>query len=432
MFKKIIILKLKFLAKAILKKYQPKVVGITGSVGKTSTKEAVFCVLETKFRTRQSLKNYNNEFGLPLSIIGAESPGKNLFGWLAVFFKALRLIIFFDKNYPEVLILEMGVDKVGDMNYLNSIVRCDVGVITVIGEAHLESFGSVDKIQKEKGKLLENLAKNGWAILNFDDQKTRELSANSKTRVLTYGLGQGADLVASNLQFKFEESRNLDNLLGLTFKASFGGSMVPVILPFVIGNGAVYAALAAIAVGLSFKMNLVEIAAALQEFVSPKGRMKLIEGIKHTLIIDDTYNASPQSSLSAIDFIDRIETEKHFRKIAVFGDMLELGAYSEAGHQGVGQALAKAEFDLLVTVGERARDIARGAEAAGLKNEQIFNFSHNEEAGKFVQERLREGDLVLVKGSQGARMEQVVKELMADPLRADELMVRQGAEWGAK
>ncbi|HTX86601.1 MAG TPA: UDP-N-acetylmuramoyl-tripeptide--D-alanyl-D-alanine ligase [Candidatus Nanoarchaeia archaeon] len=429
MFKKIIIFKLKFLAKAILAKYRPKVVGITGSVGKTSAKEAVLCVLENKFRVRGSIKNYNNEFGLPLSIIGAESPGKNPLGWLAVFCKAGRLILFADRNYPEILILEMGVDKAGDMDYLNSIVRCDIGVITAIGEAHLESFGSLDKIQKEKGKILENLAKNGWAILNYDDEKTRELAVNRKNRILTYGFNERAQVIASNLRFKFEESKNLDSLLGITFKASFEGSMVPVVLPAVIGLSAAYAALAAIAVGVALQMNLVEIAAALQNFISPKGRMKLIAGIKHTLLIDDSYNASPQSSLAAIDFIGRIQTEKSFRKIAVFGDMLELGAFSEEGHRQVGQALARANFDLLITVGERSRGIGRGARDAGMSSESIFNFSHNHEAGLFLQDRLREGDLILIKGSQGARMEQVAKELMADPLLAGELLVRQGAEW---
>jgi UDP-N-acetylmuramoyl-tripeptide--D-alanyl-D-alanine ligase len=431
MFKKLIIFKLKWLSKAILKKYKPKIIGITGSVGKTSAREAIFCVLEKKFRVRRSLKNYNNEFGLPLSIIGAESPGKNIFGWLAVFLQAWRLIVSFDKNFPEILILEMGVDKFGDMDYLNSIVQCDVGVITGIGPVHLENFGSIEKIQKEKGKLLENLKSNGWAILNFDDERAKSFSDVSKVKVLSYGFGAGADIIASNLQFKFEESRSLDNLVGITFKVSRKGSMVPVILPKVIGLGAVYAALAAIAVGLSLEMNLVEIAAALRGFVSPKGRMKLIPGIKYSLIIDDSYNASPQSSLSAVDFIGRIVTDKPFRKIAVFGDMLELGAYSEEGHLEVGAAIAGAKFDLLVTVGERARDIGRGAGGAGMSEEKIFNFSHNAEAGIFIQDRLKEGDLLLIKGSQGARMERAVKELMADPLRAGELLVRQGKEWNS-
>lgn len=429
MFKKIILLKLKWLARKILAKYHPKVVGITGSVGKTSAKEAVFCVLSTKFRVRRSLKNYNNEFGVPLSVIGADSPGKDIFGWLLLFCQAAKLAFIFDKNYPEILILEMGVDKVGDMDYLNSIVTCDVGVVTGIGESHLENFGTIDKTQKEKGKLIENLAKNGYAILNFDNELTKALSARSKVKILSYSLNSSADLMATNLKFKFSESNNLENLLGLTFKAGYKGSMVPVVLPNVIGVGAVYAALAAIGVGLAFDMNLVEIASALHNYVTANGRMKLIPGIKKSLIIDDTYNASPQSSLAAIDFVKRLETENKFRRVAIFGDMLELGAYSEQGHRAVGRAIAEAKFDLLITIGERARDIGRGAEDTGMSEEKIFNFSHNLEAGIFVQDRLKEGDLLLIKGSQGARMEQITKELMADPLKAGELLVRQGAGW---
>lgn len=412
-----------------MKKYHPKIVGITGSVGKTSAREAVFAALNLKFKVRRSLKNYNNEFGLPLSIIGAQAPGKNIFGWLAVFLKAIKLIYAVDKNFPEILILEMGVDKVGDMDYLNSITGCDVGVITSIGAAHLENFGSIEKIQKEKGKILEKIKKNGYAILNYDDERVKALARNSEARVITYGFNDGADVQASNLHFKFEESKNLDNLSGLTFKVEYKGSMVPVILPNVIGAGSVYAALAAIAVGLSFGLNLVEIAAALKVFDSPKGRMKLIPGIKHTLIIDDTYNSSPQSSIAAIDYVGKIEVDKELRKAAVFGDMLELGSYSEEGHRAVGKAIAEAKFAFLVTVGERSRDIDRGAKEAGLKEEQIFHFPHNLEAGKFVQDRIKEGDLILIKGSQGARMEEIVKELMAEPLKAEELLVRQGREW---
>jgi UDP-N-acetylmuramoyl-tripeptide--D-alanyl-D-alanine ligase len=429
MFKKIILFKLKWLTKKILDKYKPKVVGITGSVGKTSAKEAISAVLGAKFRIRSSLKNYNNEFGLPLSIIGVDSPGKSILGWLLVLIKAGQLLWKTDENFPEILILEMGVDKTGDMDYLNSIVKCEVGVITGIGVAHLENFGSIERIQKEKGKLLDNLSDNGWAVINNDDERAKAMAVGCKARVLSYGFKEGALVRAGNLLFKFKESKNLENLLGVTFKVSYNGAMVPIILPKVIGTGAVYAAMAAAAVGLTFGVNLVEIAVALKNFDSPKGRMKLISGIKKTFIIDDTYNASPNSSLAAINFVGQIETEAPIRKVAIFGDMLELGAYSEAGHREVGLALAAAKFDLVITVGERSRDIGRGANAGGLEEEKIFNFSKNLEAGIFAQDRIREGDLILIKGSQGARMEEIVKELMAEPLKAGELLVRQGKEW---
>jgi UDP-N-acetylmuramoyl-tripeptide--D-alanyl-D-alanine ligase len=433
MLRKIILFKLKFFAKRILAKYKPKIVGITGSVGKTSAREAIGAVLSAKFRVRPSLKNYNNEFGLPLSIIGAESPARNIFGWLAVFGKACQLLLIKDKAYPEILVLEMGVDKPGDMDYLNSITSCDVGVITALGVAHLEAFGSAEKIDKEKAKLLENLnPKSGQAILNFDDERVKALSRHLGARVLSYGFNEGAAVKAGNLLFKFEESKRLDNLSGLTFKINYEGAMVPVILPKVVGQAAVYAALAGAAVGVAFGLNLVEIAAALKNFDSPRGRMKLISGVKRTLIIDDTYNSSPESARAAINFASLIKADGRFRKVAVMGDMLELGPYSEEGHREVGRALAKAWFDLVVTAGERSRDIDRGAKEGGMKEEQLFHFSRNTEAGIFVQDRIKEGDLILIKGSQGARMEQIVKELMAEPLKAEKLLVRQGEEWKNK
>ncbi len=429
MFKKLIQAKLKFFAKKILTKYNPKVIGITGSVGKTSAREAISAVLVSKFKIRASVKNYNNELGVPLTIIGVESPGKSIFGWIAVLLKAVNLIIFKDKNYPEVLILEMGIDRPGDMDYLASIVKCDIGVVTSIGESHLEYFGSVEKIRKEKAKLIKNLKKNGTAILNFDDKKTNEIAKDSKVKIIKFGFQDGAYVEASNLVFKFEETKNINKLGGLSFKLSYEGSTVPVLLPNVIGLPAVYASLAGASVGLAMKMNLVEIANVLKKFDSPKGRMKLIKGIKRTMIIDDTYNASPQSSLSAIEFLSKLETDTDFRKIAVLGDMLELGRYTEEAHLAVGRALAKAGFDMLITVGKRSKDIARGALELGMEEEQMAYFDNTFSAGKYVQEKMHKGDLVLVKGSQGMRMEKIVKEIMADPLKAGELLVRQGDNW---
>lgn len=157
--KKIIMKLLAILARMIIKKYNPKVIAVTGSVGKTSSKEMIADVLANKFRVRSSIKNYNNEFGLPLTIIGLESPGKNILAWFKVLWRAKKLILFKDKNYPDVLVLEMGVDREGDMDYLLSIVRPDIGVVTNISHSHLEYFGSLEKIKKEKVKLLQGLRK---------------------------------------------------------------------------------------------------------------------------------------------------------------------------------------------------------------------------------------------------------------------------------
>lgn len=432
MVKRIIELNLKFFAKLILKKYKPEIVGITGSVGKTSTKEAIYTVLAANFNVRRSSKNYNNEIGVPLTIINTDSPGKNIFGWFLVFLKGLKLVLFKDKNYPQILVLEMGVDRPGDMQYLNSIVKCKIGVVTRIGPSHLEFFDSVEKIQQEKGLLIKNIQKQGWAILNSDDAKARKLSRESQARVITYGLKEGADLRALEVMFSFEKKKDKKDLVGISFKLSYKGSAVPAILPNVIGYQGIYAALAAAAVGVAYGMHLVEVSKALQNYILPRGRMNLIKGVKHTQIVDDTYNSSPQSSLAALDTVKKIPVSSKARKFAVLGDMLELGIYTEQGHREVGEYATLTGINRLILVGERSRDIGGGAEAAGMSRDHIFQFGDSVAAGRFVQERIKEGDLILVKGSQGMRMEKIVEEIMAEPLRAKELLTRQSEEWLGK
>lgn len=425
LIKRIIQFKLKWLAKLILAKYKPEVIGITGSAGKTSAKEAIYAVLSPRFKVRRNIKNYNNEIGLPLSIIGAEAAGKNIFGWLLVFLKAAALILFYDKDYPEILVLEMGVDRPGDMPYLLGIVRPNVGVVTNLGHAHIEFFETVEKIDREKGELVKNLKPGGWAILNADDERVRQMEKLSRVRVLTFGLGEKADVRARELFFSFEKAEESKELSGLSFKLSYDGSVVPVMLPRVIGYPAVYAALAGAAVGIAYGLNLVEISQALDNFRPPRGRMNVIPGIKNTVIIDDTYNASPQPALLAISLLAEIPIGKGAKKYAVLGDMLELGHFSVEGHGQVGKAVAEKKIDYLIAVGEKARDIARAAEAGGMSLDRIYHFADADAAKRFVQERIHEGDLILVKGSQGARMEKVVKEIMAEPLKAGELLVRQ-------
>ncbi len=176
---------LSFFARSIVKKYNPVVVGITGSVGKTSSKEAISLILSCQKRVRSNFSNYNNEFGLPLTIIGLKSPGKNLFKWVKVFVFATNLLLFKDKNYPEILVLEMGVDREGDMDYLLKIVKPDRAVLTNISHSHLEYFGSIEKIKKEKVKLLQGLKKGGVAIINLDNDFSKDIKDNLKNLVIS-------------------------------------------------------------------------------------------------------------------------------------------------------------------------------------------------------------------------------------------------------
>lgn len=425
--KKLLELKLKILARLVLKKYQPVVIGITGSIGKSSTKEAIYTVLKDKLRVRTSIKNYNNEIGLPLTILGQESAGRSLSGWLKIFLKTARLLLIRSQKYPEVLVLEMGVDRPGDMAYLTKIAPANIGVVTAVSYSHLEYFGSLANIKKEKQGLIEKLLPKGLAVLNFDNDETKDIAIISQAKTLTYGLKLGADLCAQDIVYNF--SKEGYDLSGINFKLSYQGSIVPVIMKNVMSETAIYAALAAIAVATYFNLNLVEAAQALSDFSLPKGRMNLLSGIKHTFIIDDTYNSSPDAALAAVDVLGRIKVDEQASKYAVLGDMLEIGDYSLEGHKQVGKKIAQSGINYLIAVGTKAAGFIAGAKEEGLEDESIFYFETPMEAAKFLQTRIKAGDVILVKGSQGARMEKVVKEIMSEPDRANELIVRQDDIW---
>jgi UDP-N-acetylmuramoyl-tripeptide--D-alanyl-D-alanine ligase len=250
-----------------------------------------------------------------------------------------------------------------------------------------------------------------------------------RSKVITFGFTETADVRAAEVDVSAGPSADpwVDvQIKGLSFKLMYNGSIIPVFMPSVLGEHQVYIALAAAAVGLSFGMNLADVSAAIRNYSSPPGRMRLLPGIKHTSIIDDSYNSSPMAAKAAIKVLDKLKVSG--RKFVVLGDMLELGQYTEAGHKEVGEAVAHVA-DVLITVGSRAKIIAHTAKATGLPEEGVFEFGRAEEAGKFVQERIKTGDIILVKGSQGARTERVVKELMAEPDKTGELLVRQGPEW---
>ncbi len=420
---------LSFFARSIVKKYNPVVVGITGSVGKTSSKEAISLILSCQKRVRSNFSNYNNEFGLPLTIIGLKSPGKNLFKWVKVFVFATNLLLFKDKNYPEILVLEMGVDREGDMDYLLKIVKPDRAVLTNISHSHLEYFGSIEKIKKEKVKLLQGLKKGGVAIINLDNDFSKDIKDNLKNLVISYGINSEADVLARDINFVLPENGVKNNFYGINFKLEYKGSVVPVSLSGVISISSVYAILSAVSVAISLEFNIIDLINCLKNFKNPTGRMNILPGVKNTIIIDDTYNSSPESSLIALDFLEKIKKTKNSRRIVVLGDMLELGNYSEDGHRLVGEKVAKIGVDEIILVGERARDIGRGAIDNKFNKELIFHFTNPEDAGLFLQDRISENDVVLIKGSQGVRLEKTVKEIMAEPEKARELLVRQTDEW---
>ncbi len=428
-FRTVLEKKLRFDSRLVLRKYKPDIIGVTGSVGKTSTKEAIYTVLSFRHRVGKNLKNYNNELGVPLSILQSESGYRNLFSWIKIFLRVIRLLLVTDRSYPNMLVLEMGADKPGDIDYLLDLASCSVGVVTAVGYAHVEFFGSMEKIIREKQKIVSRLGNDGFAVLNADDDAVFAMRERTKAKVLTFGFSERADVKALEpaiVKGPPESQWVHFSIQGMSFKVSYAGSTVPFFLPSVFGNQQVYSALAAICVGIRYGMNLVEMSEALRTYIAPPGRMKLLPGIKHTFLLDDTYNSSPQACFAAFDVIKKIEIPG--KKYAALGDMAELGPYTQKAHEDVGRACPSV-FDYLVTVGEQAKMIADAAIKAGMKEDDVYSFGKTDEAGKFIQERIEKGDFIFVKGSQVARMERIVKELMAEPERAVELLVRQGQEW---
>ncbi len=402
----------------ILEKYKPEIIGITGSIGKTSAKEAVNAVLSSKFNVRINIKNYNNEIGLPLTIIGMESGGRSKMKWLLVFFKALKLIIFKDNDYPKILILEMGSDRVGDIKYLTDLANCKIGIVTYVGTSHIEYFKTREKIAEEKSVIVSHI-KNGWAVLNVDNDYVEKMQGKVTCQLITYAIDNvSANIKASNIEMQKKEDGEIS---GLCFDLNYENNVEKVVLSNIMGKHLVYAVLAASAVGIIYGLSLKEISEALKGLKSSKGRMSLIQGIKGTFIIDDTYNASPDSVKAALLTFTKIETDKN--KFVVLGDMLELGAHTEESHKNIGREMVITQAQALITVGERAKDVANGAREAGFANDSIFCFAKPEEAGLFLQERIKKGDWILIKGSRGMKMEKIVKEIMAEPQREKELLV---------
>jgi len=411
---------LKILARSVLSKYKPVIIAVTGSVGKTSTNEAIYQVLKSHFgekEVRRNQRNYNNEIGVPLTIFGLETAGRSIFGWLIKFIKIFWMIIF-RISYPGFLVLEMGADRPGDIKYLVDFVHPKVGVITALGEipVHVEFFENPEQVAREKKTLITSLKEDEIAVLNYDDDRVRQIAEGIKGKVLTYGLKERADMRATNYDLKIGVNGNISEL---NFKLEFKGNTVPAKLFNVLGVQHLYSALAAAMVGIVFNLNLVEIAEALKELQPMAGRMHLIKGIKNTLIVDDSYNAALLSMEAALDSLKIFEGR---RKIVVLGDMLEIGEYAPEAHRRVGRKTAEIA-DLIFTIGPRAKFIAESAIRYGFDEKKIFQFDVSDEAGKIVQEQIKERDIILVKGSRAMKMEKIIKEIMAEPEKARELLV---------
>lgn len=410
-------------AKLTLRINHPKIVGITGSVGKSSTKDAVALVLAEKFHVRANPGNLNSQLGLPLAVLGFRHPGgfhKDLTSalrWLGIIVVGFFRIFTF--NFPEILVLEMGSDRPGDLSYLLSITgELEAAVITYIGVSHLENYPNAEALKREKLSLLRGLRKSGFMVLNADNPKVME-GRNNSIRSIVYGLSN-ADVTATDIQMTQKNGNQ-----GTGFKVNYSGNRVPVFIPNSIGKPNVYASLAAISVGLGFGMNLVEITQALEKFAAPAGRLKIIPGINQTTIIDDTYNAAPASTIAALEVLQNMPTT---RKLVVIGSMAELGSANDSGHREVAAKISEVNPSLVFLVGENAKIIEDELHKRSFA-EKISWYENSDAAKAAVRASLLPGDVVLVKGSQSARMEKVVAAIMQEPQKAKDLLARQSKQW---
>lgn len=423
--KKIVVWILTLEARAVLKRYKPKIVAITGNMGKTSAKEAIYTAMSASRFVRKSEKNLNNEFGVPLTILGRESGWGDPLRWFGNIVEGFLLIVL-KNHYPNWLILEVGADRPGDIKRIGSWLSPDISVITGVSDVpvHIEYFNSPEEVAAEKKELAHALVDDGTLVLNADDRRVYAMRESFRAKCITYGFNEKSDVTASHVEVEYGKN----GPIGMRFRVNYDGSSIPFRISGALGKTHIYPVLAACATSAALGIDLVSVEAAFANYTPIAGRMRILKGVENSTIIDDTYNASPAAMYAALDSLEEIKVEG--RKIVVVGDMLELGKYSVEEHRKVGLRIAEVA-DLVVVVGIRARGIAQAAIDFGFPEERARFYKQGEsrKAGRDVAEALQSGDVVLVKGSQGMRMEKASEEVLADRASAKDVLVRQDDAW---
>lgn len=355
------------------RQFDLKVIGITGSVGKTSTKELTASVLSQRYVTLKNPGNLNNEIGLPLTLLQLNES-------------------------HQVAVLEMGFYVPGDIAHLCNIALPQIGIVTNIGTVHAERAGSIEAIATGKSELVQALpsAPEGVAILNFDDERVLAMAHQTRASVFTYGLDPQADLWADEI-----ESMGLE---GIRCRMHYREEDFYLTAPL-IGRHSVYTLLRSAAAALCLGFSW---AAIFDAFKNSQLQLRIttVQTASGALLLDDTYNASPDSTLAALNLLADLEG----RKVAVLGDMLELGQYEEDGHQRIGIRAAEVA-DELVFVGQRTKTSLNAALEAGFPAHKAHWFATPSEATQYLRKILKDGDIALIKGSNAMRMDQIVSSL---------------------
>ena len=379
-YKEIAIIKVQNVEKALQKiaeykrsLYNIPVVGITGSVGKTSTKDIISSIMARKYKVLKTQGNLNNQIGLPLTILSLRD--------------------------EDALVVEMGMGDLGEIRNLSKIAKPDIAVITNVGTSHIGNLGSRENILKAKLEIIEGLKENGTLIINNDNDMLHKWNEEEKMKnVVTFGIDEKSTFMAKNIKL-YENSSNYD--------INFNGKIYNIQIN-IGGKHFVYNSLCAIAVGTIFGISIEEIKKGIEKFELTKSRMEIIKKDSIT-IINDCYNASFDSMKASIEYLK--SQNNSGRKIAVLGDMLELGEFSKDLHEKVGKVAAENNIDILITIGKESKNIARAARYSGIDEKNIFEFNNNEEGIEKIKEIIRQNDIILIKASNGMNFKEIVEAI---------------------
>jgi len=417
-FRRFVVWALGLSSKILLFRHKPEVIGITGSAGKTSTKEFIAKLLDIDFNILAPKGGYNTEIGAPLALFEEDVPKdiNSVFGWLGLLARTLKKAIT-SKHYPEKIIVEMGADKPDDIKKLCKIFKPRVGIVLAVLPTHLLEFKTIIGVFREKSQLAQATPADGKLFLNWDDERVREMATLTKTEVVFFGQENKDGYVASNLE---------SDIKYLSFNLSGPRGIQTDIKVRLYGKQMVYPILSAISVALENNISLAKIKETLKTVRPFPGRMNVIEGVNDTIIIDDSYNANPKSTIESLAFLKK----QKGRRIALLGNMNELGDYEVEGHEIVGESVA-GSADLLITVGDVSKShLAKKALKCGMSKDKVSSFKTSEEAGSFLLKNLKKGDIVLAKGSQNkVRMEKAVEIIMKDKKNKKKILVRQSDFW---
>ncbi len=451
LFKKIILKILTWEARVIIKRSKPTIIAVTGNLGKTSTKDFIYAALAKNLKTElgeelvlASKKSMNSEFGVPLTILEMQTAWNNPIEWLKIIFRGFIKVL--DRYHYKYLVLEIGADAPDDIKKITEYIKPDIAVLTAFAEVpvHIEFFNNDrNRLIREKKYLFEALKDGGTFIYNYDDKDCQNIVNDFKDKNIilkSFSLkNPKANIYLKNHEVNIKvENRFINKLIGTKGEVAIENETYPIILDQVLGEAIYYNLMPALLVAQSLKVDISKAIRDIESSKRTKGRMHILEGIYKTNLIDDTYNASPKALENGISLIKNLKIKG--KKIFILGDMLELGDYTRSEHERIGE-LVVGVADILITSGIRAKIIGESAIKNGMNGENVYITDNSIEAGKetlrIIERKIEEdykegksesevgGDLIFVKGSQGARMEKVVKMILAKNHQPEDHLVRQ-------